>query len=83
MACKLSWSSRKTLKVQPTVQEVNQQRILWQKRCYELLDWILCNYCNDEKEEAFDKGLGLDWVPDNWKKENISADLVIWIINNV
>ena len=65
MACQLSWWLRKTLEVQPTVQEVNQQRILWQKRCYELLDWILCEYCNDEKEDAFDKGLGLDWVPDN------------------
>ena len=65
MACKLSWWLLKTLKVQPTVQEGNQQQILWQKRCYELIDWILCNYRNDEKEDAFDKGLGLDWVPDN------------------
>ena len=60
MACKLSWWLRKPLKVQPTVQEVNQQRNIWQKRCYELLDWILCEYCNDEKEDVFDKGLGLD-----------------------
>ena len=65
MACKLSWWLLKTLKVQPTVQEGNQQQILRQKRCYELIDWILCNYRNDEKEDAFDKGLGLDWVPDN------------------
>ena len=45
MACKLSQWLRKQLKVQPTVQEVNGQRILWQKRYDELLDWILRDYC--------------------------------------
>ena len=51
--------------VQPSVQEVNAQRVLWQKRCDELLEWILCDYCIQEKDDAFAKGLRLDWVPDN------------------
>ena len=58
MACK-------ELKVQPTVQEVNAQCALWQKRCDELLDWLLCDYCIQEKDDAFAEGLGLDWVTDN------------------
>ena len=29
MVCKVTWWLRKTLKVQPTVEEVNAQRILW------------------------------------------------------
>ena len=65
MVCKMSWWLRKELKVQPTVAEVNAQRVLWQKRCDELLDWILCEYCIKEKDEAFQEGLGLDWIPDN------------------
>ena len=43
LACKMSWWLQKTLTVQPTADEVNQQSILWQKRCDELLDWILCD----------------------------------------
>jgi len=27
--------------------------------------WIICNYCNDAKDEAFARGQGLDWIPDN------------------
>ena len=65
LVCKLSWWLRKTLHVQPSVQEVNAQRVLWQKRCDELLEWILCDYCIQEKDDAFAKRLGLDWVPDN------------------
>lgn len=55
---------RKTLKVQPTVFKVNAQRVLWQKRCDELLDWILCDECIKEKDETFQAGLGLDWFPE-------------------
>ena len=65
LACKMSWWLRKTLTVQPTVDEVNHRRILLQKRCDELLDWILCDNCIEDKDEAFAKGLGLDWVTDN------------------
>ena len=65
LVCKFSWWLRKTLHVQPSVQEVNAQRVLWQKRCNELLEWILCDYCIQEKDDAFAKGLELDWVPDN------------------
>ena len=82
MAWKLSWWLLKTLKVQPTVQEGNQQQILRQKRCYELIDWILCNYRNDEKEDAFDKGLGLDSVPDNCDgKCKIVQYIFEWSVN--
>ena len=49
LVCKLSWWLRKTLHVKPSVQEVNAQRVLWQKRCDELLEWILCDYCIQEK----------------------------------
>ena len=63
MVCKVTWWLRKTL--QPTVEEVNAQRIPWKKRCDELLEWILWDNCIHEKDEAFAEGLGLDWVPDN------------------
>lgn len=43
----------------------NAQRVLWQKRCDELLEWILCENCIKEKDEAFQEGLGLDWIPDD------------------
>ena len=41
------------------------QCVLWQKQCDRLLDHMLCNYCNDAKDEAFTRGQGLDWIPDN------------------
>ena len=48
-----------------TLSQVNAQRVLWQKRCDRLLDHMLCSYCNDAKDEAFARGQGLDWIPDN------------------
>ena len=39
--------------------------MLWQKPCDRLLDKVLCNYCTDEKDEAFAQGKGLDWIPAN------------------
>ena len=33
LVCKLSWWLLKTLHIEPSVQEVNAQRVLWQKRC--------------------------------------------------
>ena len=41
LVCKMSRWLRKELKVQPTVAEVNARRVLWQKRCDELLELIL------------------------------------------
>ena len=58
------WLRRQT-NVLPTLSQVNAQRVLWQKRCDRLLDVILCNYCKDDKDDAFARGQGLDWIPDN------------------
>lgn len=49
MACRMIGWVRKTLKFQPTVAEVNAQRIFWQRRGDELLDIILCTGCIEEK----------------------------------
>ena len=57
-ACQMSgWLRRHT--------NVNAQRVLWQKPCDRLLDHVLCNYCNEAKDEAFANGQGLEWIPDN------------------
>ena len=64
-ACQMSGWLRRQTHVLPTLSQVNAQRVLWQKRCDRLLDRLLCNHCNDEKDDAFAKGQGLDWIPDN------------------
>ena len=64
-ACQMSGWLRRQSNVLPTLYQVNAQRVLWQKRCDRLLDYLLCNYCRDEKDDAFAKGQGLDWIPDN------------------
>ena len=56
---------RRHSNVLPTLSQVNSHRVLWQKRCDRLLDHMLCNYCNDEKDNAFARGQGLDWIHDN------------------
>ena len=43
--------------------EVNVQRVLWQKRADALMDTILCDYCQQEKNDAYAKGEGIQWVP--------------------
>ena len=58
------WLRRHT-NVLPTLSQVNAQRVLWQKRCDRLLDYLLCNYCTEAKDQAFANGQGLDWIPDN------------------
>ena len=63
--CQMSGWLRRQSKVLPTLSQVNAQRVLWQKRCDRLLDHLLCNYCNDPKDEAFARGQGLEWIPDN------------------
>ena len=64
-ACQMSGWLRRQTNVLPTLSQVNAQRVLWQKLCDRLLDHLLCNYCNDEKDDAFARGQGLDWIPDN------------------
>ena len=63
--CQMSGWLRRQIHVLPTLSQVNAQRVLWQKRCDRLLDQLLCNYCNDTKDDAFAQGRGLDWIPDN------------------
>ena len=64
-ACQMSGWLRRQTNVLPTLSQVNAQCVLWQKRCDRLLDHLLCNYCNDKKDDAFARGQGLDWIPDN------------------
>jgi len=64
-ACQMSGWLRRQTHVLPTLSQVNAQCVLWQKRCDRLLDQLLCNYCNNTRDEAFTQGQGLDWIPDN------------------
>lgn len=63
MACRLSTWMRQTSQVLPSLEEVNEQRLLWQKRTDALLTEILCEECNKEKEEAYNEGRGIEWIP--------------------
>ena len=63
--CQMSGWLRRQTHVLPTLSQVNAQRVLWQQRCDRLMDHLLCNYCKDEKDDAFARGQGLDWIPDN------------------
>ena len=63
--CQMSGWLRRQIHVLPTLSQVNAQRVLWQKRCDRLLDDLLCNHCVDAKDDAFARGQGLDWIPDN------------------
>ena len=58
------WLRRQT-HVLPTLDQVNAQRVLWQKRCDRLLDKCLCESCCEDKDDAFARGQGLDWIPNN------------------
>ena len=60
-ACQMSGWLRRRSNVLPTLSQVNDQRLLRQKRCYWLLDDMLCNRRRRE-------GKGLDWIPDNCSK---------------
>ena len=64
-ACQMSGWLRRQSHVLPTLVQVNAQRVLWQRRCDRLMDYLLCNYCKEDKDEAFARGQGLDWIPDN------------------
>ena len=63
--CQMSGWLRRQIHVLPTLAQVNAQRVLWQKRCDRLLDQLLCNPCNEAKDNAFARGQGMDWIPDN------------------
>ena len=67
-ACQMSGWLRRQTNVLPTLFQVNAQRVLWQRRCDRLMDYLLCNYCKEEKDEAFTRGQGLDWIPDNYNE---------------
>ena len=60
-ACQMSGWLRRHSNVLPTLSKVKGQRLLRQKRCYWLLDDILCNRRRRE-------GKGLDWIADNCSK---------------
>ena len=64
-ACQISGWLRRQSNVLPTLFQVNAQRVLWQRRCDRLMDHLLCNYCKEEKDKAFARGQGLDWIPHN------------------
>ena len=64
-ACQMSGWLRRQTNVLPTLYQINAQRVLWQRRCDRLLDYLLCNHCKEEQDQAFANGQGLDWIPDN------------------
>ena len=63
--CQMSGWLRRQTHVLPTLSQVNAQRVMWQKRCDRLLDYLLCNPCTEAKDQAFANGQGLDWISDN------------------
>ena len=73
-ACQMSGWLRRQSNVLLTLSQVNAQRVLWQKRCDRLLDHMLCNYCVADKDEAFARGEGLDWIPDNCSECHATSD---------
>ena len=64
-ACQMSGWLRRHSNVLATLSHVNVQGVLWQKRSDRLLDQILSNHCIGDKDVAFAKGKGVDWIPDN------------------
>ena len=63
MACRLSvWIQNMTNYV-PTLEALNEQRITWQKCADALMNELLCKYCQKEKDEAYARGEGIQWVP--------------------
>ena len=62
-ACQMAWWVRKQICYEPSLERVNRQRVIWQTRCDRLMDMLLCNHCIDEKDQAYEKGEGLQWSP--------------------
>jgi len=76
MACRLSAFIRSSDRHMPTLSEVNTQRVLWQQRADALMDLILCDYCQEEKNEAYTKGEGIQWVPNcDWPCKQVARIL--------
>ena len=68
--CQMSGWLRRQTNALPTLFQVKGQRVLWQRRCDRLMDHLLRNYCIDAKDEAFARGQGLYWIPDNCNECN-------------
>ena len=76
MACRLSAYIRATDQHLPSLSEVNTQRVLWQQRADSLMDLILCDYCQEEKNEGYAKGEGIQWVPNcDWPCKQVARIL--------
>jgi len=76
MACRLNAWIRSEIRHKPSLSEVNSQRVLWQQRADSLMDLILCEYCQHEKNEAYEKGEGIQWVPNcDWPCKQVARIL--------
>jgi len=76
MACRLCAYIRQVNRHVPSVSEVNAQRVLWQQRADSLMDTISCEYCQQEKNEAYAKGEGIQWVPNcDWPCKQVARIL--------
>ena len=76
MACRLSAWIRSEIRHKPSLSEVNSQRVLWQQRADALMDLILCESCQQEKNEAYEKGEGIQWVPNcDWPCKQVARIL--------
>lgn len=47
------------------IEDLNEQRGLWQARCEHLLNWMLCDNCVVEMTRAFERGEGITWNDTN------------------
>ena len=64
MACRMSaWIRSVNPHHVHSLDNLNRQRIIWQKRADALMNTILCNGCREEKDEAYAGGNGIAWVP--------------------
>ena len=63
MACRLSAWIRNITNYVPSLEALNKQRITWQKRADALMNELLREYCQEEKDEAYARGEGTQWVP--------------------
>ena len=76
MACRLSAWMGSINRHMPSLSEVNAQRILWQQRADSLTDTILCDDCQQEKNEAYAKGEGIQWVTNcDWPCKQVARIL--------
>ena len=64
MACRMSsWIRAVNPQHVHSIDNLNRQRLIWQKRSDALMNLILCNGCRAEKDEAYAGGNGIAWVP--------------------